>query len=279
MNYKRGIDVSYAQGTIDWDELAASGKVDFVMIRAGYGQNNIDKQWKANADACTRLGIPFGVYWFSYARSEEYARKEARYCIEAVKPYTLSYPIAFDFEYDSVDYLGAQGINVSQAFASAVARAFLEEIESAGYYPMLYTNRDYLNRYFDLSLISKYDIWLAQWPVSTPNLDNPPLAVRNGIWQYANDGVVSGITQNVVDLDACYTDYPSIISDMEVNKVKYHTREDIEKDAPYALETFDKLVKNEVLKGVAPNDYSISDDMLRVLVILDRAGAFDGLSK
>lgn len=276
MDYKRGIDVSEWQKEIDWDKLAESGEVDFVMIRAGLGQGQADDYWLANVEACTRLGIPFGVYWFSYARSVERARKEAEYCIEAIRPYRLSFPVAFDFEYDSVNYLAKHGIKVTKQFASDVARAFLDTIESAGYYPMLYTNADYLTRYFDADVASKYDIWLAQWPASTPNLEKPPAAVRGGIWQYANDGVVTGITAHVVDLDACYTDYPSIISEMEVNQVIYHTREDVEAAArDWGLETFDKLVDRGYLRGVAPNDYNVSETMLRILVVLDRAGAFD----
>ena len=188
----------------------------------------------------------------------------------------MSFPVAFDFEYDSVNYLAKHGIKVTKQFASDVARAFLDTIESAGYYPMLYTNADYLTRYFDADVASKYDIWLAQWPASTPNLEKPPAAVRGGIWQYANDGVVTGITAHVVDLDACYTDYPSIISEMEVNQVIYHTREDVEAAArDWGLETFDKLVDRGYLRGVAPNDYNVSETMLRILVVLDRAGAFD----
>lgn len=276
MKYTKGIDISEWQKKIDWDKLAASGEVDFVMIRAGLGQGQPDDYWLANVEACTRLGIPFGVYWFSYAKSPERARKEAEYCIKAIRPYRLSFPVAFDFEYDSVNYLAKHGIKVTKQFASDVARAFLDTIESAGYYPMLYTNADYLTRYFDADVASKYDIWLAQWPASTPNLEKPPAAVRGGIWQYANDGVVTGITAHVVDLDACYTDYPSIISEMEVNQVIYHTREDVEAAArDWGLETFDKLVDRGYLRGVAPNDYNVSETMLRILVVLDRAGAFD----
>ena len=104
-------------------------------------------------------------------------------------------------------------------------------------------------------------------------MSNPPAAACGGIWQYANDGVVTGVKTRV-DLNACYTDYPSIISEMEVNKVIYHTKEDIEEKAPWGVDTFNKLVDKKYLEGVAENDYSISNDMLRILVILDRAGAF-----
>lgn len=272
MTVKKGIDVSKWQGVIDWDKVKAQG-IDFVMLRAGYGQNNIDEQFVRNADECTRLGIPFGVYWFSYAGTVERARQEAKYCIEAIKPYRIEYPIAFDFEYDSVDYLAGKGITTTKKLASDMARAFLEKIEAAGHYPMLYTNADYLARYFDGELAAKYDIWLAQWP-KNPDPEKPPRSV--GIWQYSNVGRVPGIVNGKgnVDMNAAYKDYPALIAEMEGYKVVYHTREEIKEKADWGLATFDKLVNNGYLKGVAENDYNVSDEMLRVLVILDRAGAF-----
>ena len=77
--YKKGIDVSRWQGTIDWEKVKADG-VEFAMLRAGYGQGNIDAQFERNAGECTRLGIPFGVYWFSYAYTPAMARREAQCC-------------------------------------------------------------------------------------------------------------------------------------------------------------------------------------------------------
>ena len=59
----KGIDVSKWQGEINWN--LAKHDIDFAILRAGYGQNNIDEQFIRNANECTRLNIPFGVYWFS----------------------------------------------------------------------------------------------------------------------------------------------------------------------------------------------------------------------
>ena len=202
MDYKRGIDVSQWQGVIDWAAVKASG-IEFAMIRAGYGRNNIDPRWKRNADECTRLGIPFGVYWFSYALNVDMARREAQYCIQAIKPYNLDYPVAFDFEYDSVNNAAKANVTVTKQLASDIARAFCEEIRAAGYTPILYANPDYLSRYFDDNVVSRYDIWLAQWP-KRPNLDVPP--ENADIWQYSNSGSIKGISGRV-DMNACYKDY------------------------------------------------------------------------
>lgn len=206
MDVKTGVDVSKWQGEIDWEKAKADG-VEFAMIRAGYGQGNIDDRFKRNADECTRLGIPFGVYWFSYAYTEDMARKEAQYCLNAVAPYKLSYPIAFDFEYDSVDHAQGKGVIVTKTLASAIARAFLTEIENAGYYATLYANPNYLATYFDDNIPTRYDIWLAQWPRNPQPEPKPEQC--GGMWQYTSSGTVDGI-EGRVDMNYAYYDYPTL---------------------------------------------------------------------
>lgn len=92
-----GIDVSHHQGTIDWDAVKATG-VDFAIIRCGFGSDYVsqdDKQWRANVEDCERLGIPYGVYLYSYATSLDQARSEAAHALRLLKgtsplcPYTL----------------------------------------------------------------------------------------------------------------------------------------------------------------------------------------------
>lgn len=212
--YKKGIDVSEWQGTIDWDKVKAAG-IEFAMIKAGSGRNRVDPEFKRNISECNRLGIPCGVYWFSYAYTEELAHNEAKYCLEAIAPYKLDYPVAFDFEYDSVNNAAKLGIEITREMASSFARAFLEDIEAARYYAMLYTNSDYLKRYFDPDLAKRYDVWLAMWQAN-PNLNDKPTQA-GGIWQYSDTGNVSGISSRV-DLDAAYYDYPGIISANGLNQ-------------------------------------------------------------
>lgn len=207
MDYRRGIDVSYHQGNIDWEKVKASG-VEFAMLRAGYGQGNIDKKFHEYAKECTRLGIPFGVYWFSYAYNPTMAHTEAQHVLGAVAPYKLSYPIAFDFEYDSVNYAQRQGVTITKELASAIAREFLNTVEAAGRYAAIYANPDFLNRYFDADIPPRYDVWLAQWP-DKPNLNSKP-AKAGGMWQYTSSGSVPGISGRV-DLNVAYKDYPSLI--------------------------------------------------------------------
>ena len=209
----RGIDVSEHQGEIDWPQ--AENEIGFAMIRAGYGQNNIDRQFVRNITECNRLGIPCGVYWFSYARTEDMARKEAAHCLAAVRPYKLQFPVAFDFEYDSVNNAAKNGVKVDRALATALCHAFCGAVEAAGYYALNYTNTDFLQNLFDETTTQKYDLWHAAWP-ENPDPDKPPGDC--GIWQYSSRGKIAGVGGRV-DLDAAYRDYPALIAAAGLNNL------------------------------------------------------------
>ena len=212
--FKKGIDVSQWQGDIDWAAVKAAG-VEFAMLRAGYGQGNVDPKFGRNASECERLGIPFGIYWFSYAYTPEMAAKEALYALEAVRPYKMDYPLAFDYEGDSQTTAKKNGVTVTKALVSSLARAFCGAVQKAGYYAMVYTNPDYLSRWYDTAIPKEYDIWLAQWP-ATPDLAAKP-AQAGGIWQYTSSGSVSGISGRV-DMNAAYLDYPALIAASGLNR-------------------------------------------------------------
>lgn len=197
---KRGIDVSEHNGVIDWETVKNSG-VEFAMIRAGYGQGTIDQQFVRNITECNRIGLPVGVYWFSYATDVSAAKREAIFCLDAIKPYKVEYPISFDFEYDSVRYAKKEGITISKVLSSEMAKAFCGSVESAGYHTLNYANRDYLTNYFDSTVT--HDVWLAEWPVSVDLTKVKPGCV---MWQYSSKGKVPGISGNV-DMDVCYKDY------------------------------------------------------------------------
>lgn len=221
MATKKGIDVSSHQGEIDWTKVKASG-VDFAIIRAGYG-NDIsqkDAYFDRNIKEAQKVGIPTGAYWFSYAVSEEDARKEAKVFQEVLKGYKLAYPVYYDFEYDSVDYAKKQGVAITKAKATAFARAFLEEMRKAGYYAGNYTNVDFYLNYFDQEKLKDYALWLASWGVQKPNY-------TTGLWQYADNGKVDGIQGNV-DMNYAYTDYVKTIQEQGMNGFKRPEQKPVE---------------------------------------------------
>ena len=120
---KKYIDISKFQGNVDFSKV--KGHVDGIIIRAGYGANNIDAQFKRNVTECNRLGIPCGVYWFSYAYTEAMAKKEAEYCLAAIKPYKVELPVCFDFEYDSVASAKKNGVSVDKKLATALVLSLI----------------------------------------------------------------------------------------------------------------------------------------------------------
>lgn len=193
----KGIDVSQWQGNIDWQKVKGAG-VQFAMLRAGYGQNNLDTKFHRNAQRAIAAGIPIGLYWFSYALNVEMARREAQYAVEVAKKYKITWPIAYDLEYDTVSYAVKNGVAITKSLATQMAIAFCEEIKRLGYIPMVYTNLDYLNRYFDRSKLH-YDLWYAQYASTASVADKE-------IWQYSSKGSVPGIAGNV-DMNHGYKDY------------------------------------------------------------------------
>ena len=193
----KGIDVSQWQGNIDWQKVKGAG-VQFAMLRAGYGRNNLDTKFHRNAQGAAAAGIPVGLYWFSYALNVEMARREAQYAVELAKKYKITWPIAYDLEYDTVSYAAKNGVAITKSLATQMAIAFCEEIKRLGYIPMVYTNLDYLNRYFDRSKLP-YDLWYAQYASTASVADKE-------IWQYSSKGSVPGIAGNV-DMNHGYKDY------------------------------------------------------------------------
>lgn len=244
----RGIDISAYQGDIDYDKL----NVDFVIIRAGYGQKTIDKKFKRNIEACNKRGIPCGVYWFSYALNADMARKEASACLTAIAPYKISYPVCFDFEYDSVTYAAKKGVKVTKQLASDIAVAFLSAVENAGYWAMNYTNLDFSKRYFDDRVMKRYDIWAARYTSKETDI-----AVNAGLWQYSSKGKVVGIKGNV-DMDISHKDYPALI------KIKGHkVSGSAPKDAPALLIAKDSYTMPAMYKCVFDAQYYLNryDDL------------------
>lgn len=197
----KGIDVSTYQNDIDWKAVKNSG-IDFAIIRAGYGSGILDLKLEQNVKGCTENDIPYGFYWFSYALDEGMAINEANHVCDIADKYNPTYPLCYDYEYDSYNYAVKKGRTPSNEIMVNMARCFLNRVQERGHYPMLYANHDYLKRVFS-PLIGVYDLWYALWGNSKGTMDA-------GIWQYSSQGSVNGIRGNV-DLDISYKDYPTII--------------------------------------------------------------------
>lgn len=201
---KQGIDVSKWQPQIDWQKVKADG-IDFAIIRVGLCYNNgalkLDSAFTQHIKGALAAGLDVGVYLYSYATTVQAAKRAAQEVIKAVKPYKLTYPIAFDIEYESIYTGGNKQTNTD------ICKAFLEEVEQAGYYAMLYCSKDFLDSYLYPAQLTAYDKWIAQY-ASKCTCKHP-----YGIWQYTGTGRVNGIVGDV-DRDIAYKDYPAIIAKM-----------------------------------------------------------------
>lgn len=193
----KGIDVSSWQDIIDWKRVKNAG-IDFAILRSSFYVKK-DKTFDYNIVEAQKAGVMVGVYHYCYATTVLEAREEARYFLSVIEPYELDFPVILDFEDPSQEDLGKSRL-------TAIAKAFLDEIKNAGYYPMLYANKHWLTTLLDMNRLSEYDLWLAEWRSS------PTYSGNFGIWQYSSEGRVSGIRGDV-DLNLCYRDYYKIISD------------------------------------------------------------------
>ena len=150
-----GIDVSKHNGSIDWNAVKASGKVDFAILRAGYGRfaSQKDPKFEQNYSGAKAAGIPIGAYWYSYAMSESEARQEADVFLSVIAGKQFEFPVYYDVEESKQFALGKQKI-------SAIIRAFLEKVEAAGYFVGLYGSKSSLSAYTADDIKSRYTIWL-----------------------------------------------------------------------------------------------------------------------
>ena len=188
------IDISQWQGIIDWDTV--TNHIDGCIIRCGWGSDIVgqdDTQFERNISECERLGIPYGIYLYSYATSTDAARSEAQHALRLIKGHKLSLPVYFDSEENGTEYA-----------AKANALAFCEEIRNAGYVPGIYASLSWWNSY--LQGITGVSVWCARWQASTPGMDCD-------IWQYTSDGSVPGITGRV-DMNECYIPFDYKGSDL-----------------------------------------------------------------
>jgi len=197
----RGIDVSYAQGKIDWATVAASGQIDFAILRCGYGQDQLDQDdttWDTNAAACEQYNIPYGTYFFCYARTPEEAAGEARHALRLLEGKNLTYPVFYDMEYSNW-----QG-NLTDEQYAAIAQVFCNTLEEAGYTVGVYANLDWWkNRLVDPCFDNWYR-WVAQYN------DTCDYTGTYHMWQYTDSGRIDGISGNTVDMNLSYVNFANM---------------------------------------------------------------------
>lgn len=189
-----GIDVSYYQGEIDWQAVAADG-VEFVLVRLGYrgygnGEIRLDPCFEANLRGAGEAGLDVGVYFFSQATTPQEAAEEADFVLETLAGRELEYPVVFDWEWirpgedARTDHMTGQAV-------TECAAAFAQRIEAGGYQPMLYFNPDMGYLDYDLAQLKAWPFWLARYSAV------PDFYYDFDLWQFSHTGRVAGIEPDV----------------------------------------------------------------------------------
>ena len=194
-NTKIGLDVSKWQGTIDYEKVKEAG-VEFVFIKIG-GTNGIggdyylDPKFKENIEGFTNVGIPVGVYFYTYANSVSKAREDAKWVVDNLEGYNISLPIAYDWE----NWSKFNNFNMSFYELTESAKEFIKTVKSYGYEGILYSSKNYLEQIW---LKDDYPVWLAHYTDKT-NYEG-----EYRFWQMTSSAVISGISDNTVDVDIMY---------------------------------------------------------------------------
>lgn len=206
------IDVSGWQGDIDWAKAKADG-VEGVIIRLGYGEgNNADKKAQRNISECKRLGIPFGIYWYSYADTPALAKEEGADVVAKLKqfgvnPSDLAYPVYYDLE--KWTWEGHQPPTDPNVY-NDIVNNWYSALQSAGYKNLgVYSYTSYLQGPLKHADIYAKTTWVAQYGARM-GFDSFPTNSRG--WQYTSSGKVDGISGNV-DMNAFGNkEYESLIN-------------------------------------------------------------------
>ena len=207
------IDISNHNGSINWKQVKED-KIDGVLIRAGYGFWNEDRRLLDNVKGAEAYGIPYGLYFYSYATNMEQARAEVNGFLNSIKNFKPTLPVVCDTE--DADYWRQRNGNPSWRLLADMCYMQLKELEKAGYYAMWYANLYWARNLLAVKPeLKAVDLWLAHW---TNKMGNPGMPV--GIWQYTSKGPAYGGGISTTDMNIAFKNYPEIIKAAGLNGQK-----------------------------------------------------------
>lgn len=204
---KFGIDVSLYQKGFNFEKAKAEG-VEFAIIKCSQ-EDYKDPQFENHYKAAKAVGLGVGAYHYLKANTVEGAKKEAEFCVSALKGKQFEYPIYLDFE---------EGIyqKNTKAENDAIIKAFCDVVEKAGYWVGFYTSYNYYKYYIDGEALAKrYTLWLAAWMKEIP--------VSSPMWQFGGETNVirtNKVAGVVCDQNYCFEDFPALIKKAGLNGFK-----------------------------------------------------------
>lgn len=193
-----GMDVSQHNGKINFKKAKRDG-IEFVFIRVGYTgytkssfSLNLDKKYKTYIKDATKAGLKVGVYWYSQSTKVSEAKKEAKALLKAIKGYSITMPVVFDYEFADTKKGRLDSAKLSKTNMTANALAFLNAVSNAGYDACIYASENFLGEHLYANLISSnFKVWLANYSSKTNYKGDYEF------WQHTAKGRVSGMRGNV----------------------------------------------------------------------------------
>ncbi|MBQ8435823.1 MAG: hypothetical protein IJX24_07440, partial [Oscillospiraceae bacterium] len=170
----------------------------------------VDEKLKVNVKGCEKYDIPYGFYHYTYARNVNESKKEAKFFLNTIKNYSPEYPVVLDIEESFYE-------RMSKKQVTDIICTFVEELEAAGYYAMIYSNAKFFEDNTVIERLKDYDIWVACWG-DEEKLESS-YSYHYGMWQYTDDGEIPGIDENEVDLNYAYKNYAERIRRFGLNNL------------------------------------------------------------
>ena len=190
---KKVMDISEHQGHIsNWEGIIKDNDIDAVIVRIGYSGAE-DKHLAHNISELNRLGVPYGIYLYTYASTEADGVEDAEQTIALIKKYNIkpTYPIYFDLE-DWRYTNGAKSAPTDTATWVKIWKAYRDTMAKAGYTNVRIYSYQYLlqNRLNDPEILKHVD-WVAAY---TPQLTYQlPYSQPSWGWQYTDKEFVTGL--------------------------------------------------------------------------------------
>lgn len=191
------IDVSHHQGTIDWEAYRRANPNGQVILRAGYGTDGVDRQFARNISEVKRLGIPYGVYLYSYAYDSAFAAQEAQYTANLLSQHGASPALGIFYDLEGFNTWDGHAHPTSPSVYEGILRAYVSGMVSRGWAESsihVYSYTSYLNRELNSSYIHSKTTWVAQYG---PRLKFDITATGQRGWQYTSTDRVTGIDGDV----------------------------------------------------------------------------------
>ena len=244
--YGKGIDVSGWNGTIDWAKVKASG-IKFAIIKMGNiyeskGTVDLESTFRSNVAACEKIGLPYGVYVYTYVKTQARMRAVMSYVTAELKTTCKKMkkiPCYLDIEETSVVSGGNEN-------TLAMAKIFMDAVEGAGYAAGIYSSTSWWNTYLTAPWYHTKAKWVADWGSKCDYTHS------YGIWQYSESGKVNGITGNV-DMNIAYFDFNDSTSSSTTEKKALSDKEQI-----YTVQSNDTWASVAKLYGLDPTKGGIA---------------------